>query len=387
VNRKINLIFAKIFIMIFRKIEDIIKNRLFSGKAIVVIGARQTGKTTSINNIVGNLHDVLALTGDDSVVRTLLSSANTEQIRAVIGAHKIVFIDEVQRIENIGLTSKIIVDHFKDVQLILSGSSSFEIKNSLSESLTGRKWEYILYPVAWSELEKTYGYVKSQQQLEWRMIYGMYPEVITHPAKEPERLKQLIDSYLYKDLLAFAKIKKPSILEELLKALALQIGSEVSYNELARLLHIDRNTVKSYIEILEKGFIVFMLNSYSRNIRNELKFSKKIFFWDNGIRNAIIDNFNPLSMRNDAGDLWENFMIAERIKRNNYENPYTKSYFWRTVSQQEIDYIEESSGDIAAFEFKWNVKKKAKAVSIFTDTYKQEVKTINRDNFSEFLNL
>jgi predicted AAA+ superfamily ATPase len=338
--------------MIYRKIEEIMSSRMFSGKAIMVIGARQTGKTTSINNVISKLQDVLSLNGDDAITRTLLSSANTEQIRAVIGSNKIVFIDEVQRIENIGLTAKIIVDNFKDVQLILSGSSSFEIKNTLSESLTGRKWEYIMYPVIWSELEKTYGYVNAQQLFELRMIYGMYPEIITHPADEQERLKQLIDSYLYKDLLAFAKIRKPDVLEELLKALAWQIGSEVSLNELSQLLKIDKATVKSYIEILEKGFIIFSLGSYSRNMRNELKFARKIYFWDNGIRNAIINNFNPLSLRNDTGDLWENFMISERMKRNNYCNPCTKSYFWRTVSKQEIDYIEENNNDIMAFEFK-----------------------------------
>ena len=377
----------KITIMIFRRLEEIITNRLFSGKAIVVIGARQTGKTTSINNIINNLPDVLVLNGDDSVVRILLSSANTEQIRAVIGAHKTVFIDEVQRIENIGLTAKIIVDSFRDVQLILSGSSSFEIKNSLSESLTGRKWEYIMYPVTWGELEKTFGYLKAKQQLEWRVVYGMYPEIISYTAEEQERLKQLVDSYLYKDLLAFAKIQKPAVLEGLMKALALQIGSEVSFNELAQLLRIDKNTVKSYVEILEKGFIIFTLSSYSKNIRNELKFSKKIFFWDNGIRNAVINNFNPLSMRNDAGDLWENFMISERMKRNSYETPFAKSYFWRTVSQQEIDYIEENNGEISAFEFKWNAKKRARTTKTFTDAYQKEVTTVTPENFSTFLKL
>ena len=371
--------------MIFRRLEEIINARLFSGKAIVVIGARQTGKTTSINNVINNLQNVLVLNGDDAVVRTLLSSANTEQIRAIIGDHKTVFVDEVQRIENIGLTAKIITDNMAEVQLILSGSSSFEIKNSLSESLTGRKWEYIMYPIIWSELEKTYGYVHAQQQLELRMIYGMYPEIITYPGDEKDRLKQLIDSYLYKDLLAFEKIRKPEVLETLLKALALQMGSEVSFNELSQLLKIDKNTVRSYIEILEKGFIVFTLNSYNNNMRSELKFAKKIFFWDNGIRNAIIDNFNPLSMRSDAGALWENFMISERMKKNSYDNPYAKSFFWRTASQQEIDYIEENNSEITAFELKWNEKRKEKQVKSFTNAYQKEVRTINPSNFREFL--
>jgi predicted AAA+ superfamily ATPase len=373
--------------MIYRKLEELINARLFTGKVILVIGARQTGKTTSINNIVSKLHNVLVLNGDDAVVRTLLSSANTGQIRAIIGDHKIIFIDEVQRIDNIGLTAKIIADNFSEVQLILSGSSSFEIKNSLSESLTGRKWEYIMYPIIWNELEQTYGYIQAQQQLELRMIYGMYPEIITHPADEKERLKQLIDSYLYKDLLAFANIRKSEVLEALLKALALQMGCEVSLNELAQLLKIDKSTVKSYIEILEKGFIVFTLSSYSNNMRSELKFAKKIFFWDNGIRNAIINNFNPLSMRNDVGALWENFMISERMKKNNYDNPYAKSYFWRTVSQHEIDYIEENDNEITAFELKWNENKKGKRITSFTEFYQKEIKTVHPLNFRKFLDI
>ena len=358
---------------------------MFSGKAIVLIGARQIGKTTSILHLLKNYEDVLILDGDDSFVRDLLNTPSTEEIRNIIGNHKVIFIDEVQRIENIGLTAKIIVDKFKDVQLILSGSSSFEIKNNLSESLTGRKWEYQMFPVSWSEFESTEGYVKALQQLEIRLIYGMYPEIITHPSEEKERLKQLIDSYLYKDLLAFAKIKKPAVLENLLKALALQMGSEVSYNELAGLLQIDKSTVKSYIEILEKGFIVFTLNGFSRNLRNELKFGKKIYFWDNGVRNTIINNFNPLSIREDKGMLWENFIISERLKRNNYENPFAKSYFWRTTTQQEIDYIEESEDKISAYEIKWNENAKIKKLTSFTESYKTDIKVINPKNFREIL--
>ena len=371
--------------MINRKIEQLIAKRMFSGKAIVVIGARQIGKTTSILRLLKNYGDVLILDGDDSFVRDLLNQSSTEQIRNIIGNHRVIFIDEVQRIENIGLTAKIIVDKFSDVQLILSGSSSFEIKNSLSESLTGRKWEYQMFPVTWSELENTEGYVKALQQLEIRLIYGMYPEIITHSSEEKERLKQLIDSYLYKDLLAFAKIKKPAVLENLLKALALQMGSEVSYNELAGLLQIDKNTVKSYIEILEKGFIIFTLNGFSRNLRNELKFGKKIYFWDNGVRNTIINNFNPLSIREDRGILWENFVISERLKRNNYENPFAKSYFWRTTTQQEIDYIEENDDKISAYEIKWNENAKVKKTNSFTESYKTEIKIIHPKNFRDIL--
>ena len=371
--------------MIERKIEKIIKKRMFSGKAVIVIGARQIGKTTSILDLLKDYDDVLLLDGDDRFTRNLLNEPDTEEIRNILGNHKIVFIDEVQRVNNIGLTAKIIVDKFKEVQLILSGSSSFEIKNNLSESLTGRKWEYLMFPVLWSELEMTHGYVKSLQQLRLRLIYGMYPEIISHKGEEKERLKQLIDSYLYKDILAFADIRKPDVLEKLLTALALQMGSEVSYNELARLLQVDKNTVKSYIEILEKGFIIFSLSGFSRNLRNELKFGKKIYFWDNGIRNTIINNFNPPEMRSDKGALWENFIISERLKKNNYDNPFIKSYFWRTTTQQEIDYVEENEGIISAYEIKWRENSKIKVISSFTDAYDSDIKVIDPSNFRKIL--
>lgn len=372
--------------MIVREIENLIAKRMFSGKAIIVIGARQIGKTTSLLKLLQTYPDVLILDGDDRVVRESLNEPSTEQIKSIIGNHKIIFIDEVQRIHSIGLTAKIIVDKFNDLQLLMSGSSAQDIKNQLSESLTGRKWEYLMFPVTWSELEQTYGYINSLQQLDLRLIYGMYPEIITHPSEEKERLKQLIDSYLYKDLLAFSNIKKPEILERLLQALAFQTGSEVSYNELAQLLNVDKNTIKTYIEILEKGFVIFTLNGFSRNLRNELKFAKKVYFWDNGIRNAIINNFNPLSMRDDKGVVWENFIISERMKHNNYANPFIKSYFWRTTSQQEIDYIEEVDGKITAYEIKWNENAKIKKLSAFTEIYKSEVKLIHNKNFRELLN-
>jgi hypothetical protein len=371
--------------MIIRDIETLIKERIMGGKAIIVIGARQTGKTTSLLNLLKSYNDVLLLDGDEKITRELLSEPGFEQIRSIIGNHKIVFIDEVQRIPSIGLTAKQIVDKFRDVQLIMSGSSALEIKNELSESLTGRKWEYHMLPVSWGELEKTGGLIKSLQQLELRLIYGMYPEIITHPGEEKERLKQLVDSYLYKDLLANSTIRKPEVLEKLLQALAFQAGSEVSYNELSQLINVDKNTVKSYIEILEKGFIIFSLGGFSRNLRNELRFARKIYFWDNGIRNAVVNNFSPLSLRQDKGLLWENFIISERMKRNNYHNPFIRSYFWRTTTQQEIDYVEEVDGNISAFEIKWNENAKIKKLSSFTEAYKTDVKLIHSGNFRELL--
>lgn len=371
--------------MIKRLIDAQIESKLFKNKAIIIVGARQIGKTTSINFVLKNKEKVLFLDGDDPVVRELLDNANTEQIRNLIGDKTFIFIDEAQRIQNIGLTAKIIVDQFKNVQLIISGSSAFDLKNSLSESLTGRKWEYQMFPVTWHELEETYGYLKSLQQLELRILYGMYPEIITNNGDEKERLKLLIDSYLYKDILSFYNIQKPWVLQNLLKALALQMGNEISLNELANLLQVDKNTVKNYIEILEKSFVIFTLSGFNRNIRNELKQAKKVFFWDNGIRNAVIGNFSPLELREDKGALWENFLIAERMKKNNYENPYINSYFWRTTTQLEIDYVEEIEGEIFAYQIKWNENTKIKSFENFRETYKTDVVKIHPKNFREFL--
>jgi predicted AAA+ superfamily ATPase len=368
-----------------RFLKEKITDRLFKNKAIIVIGARQIGKTTLLKELLSSYESTLFLDGDDPITRELLKNPSTEEIKNIIGNYKIVFIDEVQRINNIGLTAKIIVDQFKETQLILSGSSAFEIKNKTSESLTGRKWEYVMFPITWKELESTVGYVKSLQQLDLRLVYGMYPEIITHPSEEKERLKQLVDSYLYKDLLAFSNIKKPEVLEKLLKALAFQMGSEVSFNELAQLLNVDKNTIANYIQILEKGFVIFTLNGYSKNLRNELKFAKKIYFWDNGVRNTIINNFNTIENRNDKGDLWENFIISEKMKKNNYEDPFAKSYFWRTTTQQEIDYLEVNNEEVTAFEIKWSEKAKIKKFEKFKEAYNTDVKLIHKMNFRDLI--
>lgn len=368
-----------------RFLKEVIADKLFKNKAIVLIGARQIGKTTLLHHFLSGFSDTLFLDGDDRVTRALLANPSTEEIKSIIGNHKIVFIDEVQRMDTIGLTSKIIVDQFKEVQLILSGSTAFDIKNKTSESLTGRKWEFTMFPITWKELETTVGYVKSMQQLDLRLVYGMYPEIITHPSEEKERLKQLVDSYLYNDLLAFATIKKPDVLEKLLKALAFQMGNEVSLNELAQLLQVDKNTVANYIQILEKGYVIFTLPGFNRNLRNELKFAKKIYFWDNGVRNTIINNFNPMESRNDQGELWENFIIAERMKKNNYENPWAESYFWRTTTQQEIDYVEVCNEKVAAFEIKNNENAKIKKFEKFKEAYQTDVKLIHKKNFRDLL--
>jgi predicted AAA+ superfamily ATPase len=369
--------------MIDRIIENGIADKIDGGKAIVVVGARQVGKTTLLKKILKE-KDFLFLDADDPSTRSLLQSPTTEQIRTFIGDYKFVFIDEAQRIPGIGLTLKIITDQFKGVQLFVSGSSSFDLGNELNEPLTGRKWEYELFPISWEEYENKIGFIKSEQQIENRLLYGFYPEVINNQGKERETLKNLVNSYLYRDILAFSDIRKPEVLDKLLQALALQMGSEVNYNELSQLIGINKITVQNYIDILEKGYIVFRLNSFSRNIRNEIKQNRKIYFYDNGIRNMIIGNFNPLDLRIDKGALWENFLVSERRKQNLYKDTFAKMYFWRTRQQQEIDFVEENSGHIVGFEFKWNTKK-TKFPQSFIEIYKAEGIEIDRNNFREFV--
>jgi hypothetical protein len=370
--------------MIKRDLEKKIINRFGTGKAILLIGPRQVGKTTLFNKLLEG-KEYLFLNGDDPTVRKLISNSNLEQLKNIIGNYKIVFIDEAQRIDNIGLTLKLITDQLKSVQLLVSGSSAFELNNQTQEPLTGRKWEYQLYPISWGEFENNVGYLKAEQQLELRVIYGMYPDVINNFGDEKEILKQLTDSYLYKDLLSYGGIRKPEILEKLLRALAFQIGSEVSYNELAQLLGIDKKTVSNYIDLLCQAYVVFKLPSFSKNLRNEIKTNQKIYFYDTGVRNMIIGDLNPLEVRQDKGNLWENFLIAERLKYNSYKGSLAKGYFWRTVQQQEIDYVEEEAGKITGFEIKWNAKSKVKIPKTFVETYNTEVKVITNENFREFL--
>jgi len=370
--------------MYIRFLSDRIRKRINSGKAIVVIGPRQVGKTTLIESIL-KTEDYLLLDGDDPKTRSLLTEPNTEQIRAIIGKHKYIFIDEAQRIENIGLTMKIITDRFKDVQLFASGSSSFDLSNKINEPLTGRKWEYQLLPVSWEEYESHHGFLFAEQNLENRLLYGFYPDVLNNVGEEVSVLKNLVSSYLYKDILSYADIRKPEVLDKLVQALALQVGNEVNYSELAQIVSVDKNTISKYIDILQKGYIVFKLPSFSRNIRNEIKTNKKIYFYDNGIRNMIIGNFNPLDMRADKGSLWENFLISERIKQNEYKQSLARVYFWRSKQQQEVDFVEEVGGKISGFEFKWNKKKTQKLPKTFTATYNAESMIIDRENFREFV--
>lgn len=370
-----------------RSIQELIQAKFFLGKAIVLLGPRQVGKTTLIETILrGREEKFLYLDGDDSTVREILEQANTETLRAIIADHKIVYIDEAQRINAIGLQSKIIVDQFKHIQLVLSGSSAFELNEKTQEPLTGRKWTFHLWPIAWQEYEKEVGYLKAEQSLENRLVYGFYPDVITDATHEEEVLLELTASYLYKDVLIYGNLKKPKLVQNILEALAYQVGNEVKYKELGETVGADPKTVASYIDVLEKAFVVFSLSSYSRNLRTEIKTAKKLYFYDNGIRNAVIRDFTPMAVRQDVGALWENFLISERLKANSYTRSLARTYFWRTKQQQEIDYVEELKGKFHAYEFKWSPKRKVNFPKTFTEAYQSQNLLVNRGNFREFLN-
>jgi predicted AAA+ superfamily ATPase len=371
--------------MFSRTIEKSIREKIKGGKAIVVVGARQVGKTTLLNEILKD-KDFLFLDADDPATRNYLQNPTTEQLRSLIGRHEFVFLDEAQRIPGIGLTLKIITDQFKHVQLFVSGSSSFDLGNALNEPLTGRKWEYELFPLSWEEYETQIGLIKAEQNLENRLLYGFYPEVINRPGQERETLKNLVNSYLYRDVLAFSEIRKPDVLEQLLQALALQVGSEVNYNELSKLIGINKITVQKYIDVLEKGYVVFRLNSFSRNVRNEIKRNKKIYFYDNGVRNMLVANFSQLDLRVDKGALWENFLVSERRKQNLYKDTFAKMYFWRSKDQQEVDFVEDVNGKITGFEFKWQAKN-TKFPKSFIEAYNAEGIRIDRSNFRDFVQI
>ena len=372
--------------MIKRTLETTIQSRLFKNKAIILMGPRQVGKTTLIKTLFNDRDDILWLNGDEQDVRDLFENISSTRLKAIIGTNKIVVIDEAQRISDIGIKLKLITDQIKDVQLVATGSSSFELANLINEPLTGRKWEYKLLPVSFEEMSNQNGLLEEKRMLQQRMIYGYYPEIVTNPGNEKEILAQLADSYLYRDILTLDKVKKTDKIIRLLQALAFQIGSEVSYNELAQLCGLDSKTVEKYVTLLEQSYIIFRLGSFSSNLRNELRYSRKIYFTDNGIRNAVLGNFTQLESRTDAGALFENFAISERMKLLAYHNPFSHSWFWRTTAKQEIDYIEQIDGKMSAFEFKWNPKKKASAPSMFEKNYPNvPFKVINRDNIEDFV--
>lgn len=373
-------------VVIDRVLQHNIEQRLFGGKAIILTGPRQVGKTTLLKKIVAaSKKKMLILNGDDPAVRDILGNANLESLRQIIGNAEILFIDEAQRISQIGLSAKMITDEIKQCQLILSGSSSFELSGHMQEPLTGRKWTFELFPISWKELQDNKGFIAAQQDLDNRLVHGFYPDVINNPNHQTDILVELVNSYLYKDVLTYANLRKPEIIQKLVQALAYQLGNEVVYSEIGKLIGLDHKTVSNYIDILEQAYVVFRLPSFSRNLRNEIKTNRKVYFYDNGVRNAVIGALQPLPIRQDVGALWENFCVSERLKYLRYKNAHTSTYFWRTRQQQEVDYVEESDGIIKGYEFKWNENRKASIPKTFTDTYNTDVKIISKSNFREFV--
>jgi len=373
--------------MIARQLHSVIREKWFSGKTILLLGARQVGKTTLLKSLLENTPERIEwINGDNPQDRALLNQMNSDRAHKLFPKGTVVVIDEAQRLENSGLTLKIIHDACPGIQLIATGSSSFELSDKLNESMTGRKWTYKLYPVSVGELQEHIGYFQLEKNLETRLLYGSYPDVINRAGSEKEALLELTSDYLYKDVFALQTLRKPEKLEKLVQALAFQIGNQVSYRELAQITGLDKETVERYIWLLEEAFIVFRLPSFSRNLRNELKKSRKIYFYDLGIRNAVIQKFSPFGLRDDIGQLWENFLIVERYKYLEYSRTFVDRYFWRTKQQQEIDYLEEADGVLHAFEFKWSAKKIKRLPKTFTTTYPEaKVTHITRENYIDFV--
>ncbi|MBQ8656506.1 MAG: ATP-binding protein [Prevotella sp.] len=355
--------------MIKRILEQVIPEEFRRRKVIVLLGPRQVGKTTLLNMLAPTGRKTLTLNCDDQDDARLIEEKTTTELRALLMPYDMVFIDEAQRVRNIGLVLKKIGDLKLDTQVIVTGSSSLALADDVNEPATGRLIEHLMFPLSLAEMAAETSEREERRMLEQRLIYGLYPEVVTDPAAAKQTLVGLANNYLYKDLLTYRGIKKPDVLQKLVRALALQMGSEVAYNELSNLLGIDKETVENYIDLLEKCFVVFRLDSFSRNLRNEIKKGKKIYFYDNGIRNAVLSNFAPLELRNDVGALWENLMMSERVKRNAYMGSYAQLYFWRTHDQSEIDLVEDEDGQIRTFEFKWNEKKKARMPQSFAKNY------------------
>lgn len=375
--------------MIQRTLQKTLEQYLGKGKAILLIGARQVGKSTLFQMLTQGIaeENLLWLNCDQQNVKEALTNPSLTNLRLLIADKQVIVIDEAQRVENIGLTLKLMVDNFPQRQLLVTGSSALDLHNRLNEPLTGRKIEYHLYPISTGELYAAKGLIAMNDLFERRLIYGSYPDILLGSLPPERTLVELVESYLYKDILEMEGLRKSSVLQKLLVALALQVGSEVSYNELSKTVGIDNKTVEKYIDILEKCYIVFRLNSFSRNIRTELTKSKKIYFYDLGVRNAVLRSFAPIELRQDKGALWENFFIAERMKYNHYADRLVNMYFWRTSDKQEIDYIEECNGELHLFEMKWNEKKQqVKLPNQFLEMYHpQRTDVVTPENYLPFL--
>ena len=374
--------------MIARNIENQIIERLANSEKIIILyGARQVGKTTLIKSILQNRSEkILEINADEKKYQEILSSQDLNQLQRLITGYELLFIDEAQRIPNIGLNLKIIHDNIPGLKIIATGSSSFELANKISEPLTGRTWTYSLFPISLLEWKEILNPFEMDQRVPEFLTFGMYPEVFSYKndLDKMDYLEELINSFLYKDLLDLNQLKNSTKIFDLLKLLAFQIGSPISYSELGRQLGLSTDTVISYIDLLEKVFVVFRLSGFSKNLRKEVTKNKKVFFYDLGVRNAIIENFSKPEFRPDIGALWENFVIVERIKRNMYLRAHVNHYFWRTYTGAELDFVEQGNGKLSGFEIKWQ-NKTAKAPKTWIETYNEsDFNFINLTNYQDF---
>lgn len=373
---------------IHRIIQSQIENRMVPGKAVILLGPRQVGKTTLLKDILAKeTAPFLFVSGEDRATQAWLGSQRIETLRQNIGQHSLLVVDEAQHVPLVGLNLKLIVDHLPQVRVLATGSSSLDLSSQTGEPLVGRKWEFELYPISQLELAATEAPFETAERLSQRLIYGSYPEVITTLGLADKRdvLNGIVNGYLYKDLLMFEEIRKSKKITEILSLLAFQIGSPVSMHEISRSIGMNIRTVEKYLDLLEKVFVIKRLGSYSRNLRKEISKGAKYYFWDNGIRNAVINNFNELALRNDVGALWENYLITERLKKQRYTKIFSNNFFWRTYDQKEVDFVEERDGRLYGVEFKWS-KPSPKPPSLWLETYPEaSFESIHRDNYLPFI--
>ena len=365
-----------------------LKKLLLPNKVLIILGPRRCGKTTLIKKFLEKVKEkFLFVNGEDITVKNYLNSESIEKLKSFVGKNKLLVVDEAQKIKNIGINLKLIVDHIEDIKVIVTGSSSFDLANTTGEPLTGRKYTLRLFPLAQIELSSIENLHETKANLEARLLYGSYPEVvITKDDLERERyLKEMVNSYLLKDILELEGVKYSDKIVRLLQLLAFQIGKEVSYNELGTQLSMSKNTVERYLDLLEKAFVIYKLKGFSRNLRKGITKNHRYNFYDNGIRNALINNFNLLEIRNDVGALFENYIITERIKKQEYKEIFSNNYFWRTYQGQEIDFVEERKGKLFGFEIKWQ-SSRLKKLTEWLNAYKNSsLKLINRENYLEFI--
>lgn len=373
--------------MITRDIQIKIEELLFKGKVIIIYGARRVGKTVLSKQILSKYDHSLYINCEHLQNKQMLETTNSERLKDIIGENRLIVLDEAQTVENIGLVLKIIVDTYPGIQVIATGSSSFDLANRLSEPLTGRTRQFLLYPFSVNELRQTAGRIELEARVDRLLRFGLYPDVVhTGDQEAVEELNDIAGGYLYKDILQHQNVRKPELVINLLRALALQVGSEVSIHELANLLKENSHTINRYLDILEKSFVIVRLPALSGNLRKEIAKNRKVYFIDLGIRNSLIQNFSPLNMRNDAGALWENFCVLERLKFLSANRRFVNRYFWRTYDQKEIDYIEEYDGIFHAYEFKHHQRKGTKVPQDFAKTYPNHTfEVIDRSTFFDFI--